>query len=79
MFWNLRLLKPGDLVTVKPAGVTFAVTAVTQVAKTSFPTSDVYGPTPGPELRLVTCGGTFDSATGHYLSNLIVYATAVKA
>ena len=79
VFWNLRLLKPGDLVTVKPAGVTFAVTAVTQVAKTSFPTSDVYGPTPGPELRLVTCGGTFDSATGHYLSNLIVYATEVTA
>jgi sortase (surface protein transpeptidase) len=79
VFWNLRLLKPGDTVTVDPSGVTFAVTAVTQVAKTSFPTSEVYGPTPGPELRLVTCGGTFDSATGHYLSNLIVYATEVKA
>jgi sortase (surface protein transpeptidase) len=79
VFWNLRLLKPGDAVTVEPAGVTFRVTAVTQVAKASFPTSAVYGPTPGPELRLVTCGGTFDPATGHYLSNLIVYATEVTA
>lgn len=79
VFWNLRLLKPGDTVTVEPAGVTFAVTAVAQVTKTSFPTSAVYGPTSRPELRLVTCGGTFDAATGHYLSNLIVYATEVKA
>jgi sortase (surface protein transpeptidase) len=76
-FWNLRLLRPGDKVTVEPAGVTFSVTAVTQVAKASFPTAQVYGPSPGPELRLVTCGGTFDSATGHYESNLIVYAREI--
>jgi hypothetical protein len=25
----------------------------------------------------VTCGGTFDYATGHYLSNVIVFAVAV--
>lgn len=79
VFWKLRLLKPGDAVTVEPTGVTFTVTAVTQVAKATFPTSEVYGQTPGPELRLVTCGGTFDPATGHYLSNLIVYATEAKA
>jgi hypothetical protein len=63
----------------RPDRVIVTVTAVTQVTKTSFPTSKVYGPTSRPELRLVTCGGTFDSATGHYLSNLIVYATEVKA
>jgi hypothetical protein len=38
-------------------------------------TRDIYGPTPDPELRLITCGGTFDYATGHYLSNTIIYAT----
>lgn len=74
VFWNLRLLKPGDTVTVDPAGVVFTVTAVTQTAKSSFPTAEVYGSTADPELRLVTCGGTFDPATGHYLSNVIVYA-----
>ena len=25
--------------------------------------------------RLVTCGGTFDATSGHYRSNIIVYAT----
>ena len=26
----------------------------------------------------MTCGGTFDYATGHYLSNVIVFAIAVR-
>jgi len=29
-------------------------------------------------LRLITCGGVFDSATGHYLNNVIVYAHLVS-
>jgi hypothetical protein len=33
---------------------------------------------PDAELRLVTCGGTFDFATHHYLSNVIAYATLVR-
>ena len=28
-----------------------------------------------PKLALVTCGGPFDAATGHYLDNVIVWAT----
>jgi sortase (surface protein transpeptidase) len=79
VFWNLRLLKPGDTVKVEPAGVTFTVTSVTQFTKSAFPTTKVYGPAPGPELRLITCGGTFDYATGHYLSNVIVYARETTA
>lgn len=74
VFWNLRLLKPGDEVETEPGNLRFTVTAVTQVSKQAFPAAAVYGPTPDPELRLVTCGGTFDSAAGRYLSNVIVYA-----
>lgn len=75
VFWKLRNLKPGDQVTIDPAHVTFTVTRVTQVSKSAFPTQSVYGATTDPELRLVTCGGAFDTDTGHYLSNVIVYAT----
>ena len=39
-----------------------------------FPTAMVYGPVPDAELRLITCGGTFDYARGSYLSNVVVYA-----
>lgn len=74
VFWNLRLLKPGDTVVTEPGNLRFTVTRVSQVGKQAFPTDAVYGPTPDPELRLVTCGGTFDATTGHYLSDVIVYA-----
>jgi hypothetical protein len=37
----------------------------------------VYGPTTTPELRLITCGGPFDDATGHYLDNVVVFARLV--
>ena len=48
-----------------------------QVPKTAFPTASVYGKLPYAGLRLVTCGGVFDPATGHYLSDVIVYAHLV--
>ena len=37
-------------------------------------TGEVYGPTTGPELRLITCGGAFDRAAGSYLDNVVVWA-----
>jgi hypothetical protein len=43
--------------------------------KQRFPTDAVYYPTLTPALRLVTCGGEFDPANGHYKSNIIVFAT----
>jgi sortase (surface protein transpeptidase) len=81
VFFRLRLLRPGDRVYVRRAGgslAVFEVTAVHSYLKTRFPTQAVYGPVPAAELRLITCGGTFDYATGHYLSNVIVYASLVQ-
>jgi hypothetical protein len=80
VFFRLRLLRPGDLILVRRADgslAAFGVYAVRTQAKVRFPTAAVYGPTPAAELRLITCGGTFDPATGHYLSNVIVFAVAV--
>jgi len=35
----------------------------------------VYGDTTQrSELRLITCGGEFDSGTGHYVDNVVAYA-----
>ncbi len=80
IFARLGELKPGDEVKVTRADgqvLTFEVTAVEQYAKDAFPTDKVYGATDGPELRLVTCGGAFDGATGHYTDNLVAYAELV--
>ena len=81
VFFRLRLLHPGSRVYVRRADGTLAVFEVTSVRsypKSRFPTRAVYGPVPDAELRLITCGGAFDDATGHYLSNVIVYATLVQ-
>ncbi len=78
IFFRLGQLSAGDPVYIRRsdgATVEFRVTAVQSYLKDHFPTRAVYGPTPDAELRLITCGGAFDSATGHYLSNIVVYAT----
>ena len=80
-FW-LRTLRPGQRIYVGRADGTMAVFIVTSVrmyAKDQFPTTAVYGPVPDAELRLITCGGTFDEALGRYLSNVVVYARLADA
>jgi LPXTG-site transpeptidase (sortase) family protein len=81
IFFRLSQLQPGDRAYVRRADGTLAIFEVTQVrsyAKDDFPTVAVYGPVPDPELRLITCGGTFDYSTRSYLSNTVVYAKEVS-
>jgi sortase (surface protein transpeptidase) len=81
VFYRLIKLTRGDKIYVKRADgtlVEFRVTSVQTYLKDRFPTEDVYGPVPDAELRLITCGGAFDTATRHYLSNIVVYATEVS-
>jgi sortase (surface protein transpeptidase) len=80
VFYRLAELTAGDKVYVNRADGTmaeFRVTSVQTYLKDRFPTEDVYGPVPDAELRLITCGGAFDAATRHYLSNIVVYAAEV--
>ena len=77
LFARLHEVAAGSAVTVTRADgqvVPFTVYRVERYAKAEFPTQEVYGNTPGPELRLVTCGGDFDQATGHYRDNIVVFA-----
>jgi sortase (surface protein transpeptidase) len=78
VFYRLRELRRGDRVEVVRAGgsrVAFTVQRVEQYPKRRFPTAEVYYPTLEPMLRLVTCGGAFNTATGHYTDNVIVFAS----
>jgi sortase (surface protein transpeptidase) len=78
VFYRLRELRPGDQLTVTRAdgsAVRFVVQRIQQYPKDRFPTDDVYYPTLRSTLRLITCGGQFDPADGHYKSNIIVFAT----
>jgi len=82
VFFDLRYLRPGDRIYVALADgnvAAFAVDGLQKAAKTAFPTAAVYGSTSYPELRLITCGGPFDTETGHYLDNIIVYAHMIDS
>jgi sortase (surface protein transpeptidase) len=77
VFYQLATLKAGAEVLVDRADgstVRFRVSGRIQVAKSRFPAARVYGPTGSPSLRLVTCGGSFDTHTGHYRDNVVVTA-----
>lgn len=80
VFYRLRELQPGDRVTIDRVDgsvVVFEVYGQETVSKDAFPTERVYGPTEGPELRLVTCGGRFDEQARRYNDNVVVYAKQV--
>jgi len=80
VFFQLRKLVAGDQVDVGLAdGVTtvFQVTSVAVYSKQAFPDQQVYGSHGYSALQLITCGGVFDSQTGHYLSNIVVYSSLV--
>jgi Sortase domain len=77
VFYRLHELRRGDeVVVVRRDGsrARFTVLGSERYPKDEFPTARVYGRTDGPTLRLITCGGGFDSSTGHYVDNTIVYA-----
>jgi Sortase domain len=82
VFYRLRELRRGNLISVGRADgsvVRFRVEGLERWPKVGFPTGRVFGRTPVATLRLVTCSGTFDQATGHYVDNTIVYAARVGA
>ncbi|MFY0408177.1 class F sortase [Solicola sp. PLA-1-18] len=79
VFADLGDLEAGQEIDVTRAGGVverFAVRSVTEVEKKEFPTDQVYGPTPGPELRIITCGGEYDQEQG-WKGNVLVFATPV--
>ena len=76
VFADLRKLTPGTDINVSRADGTTAVFTVdhgAQYSKNNFPTLEVYGNTPGAELRLITCDG-YDPATGLFDDNYVIYA-----
>lgn len=82
VFYNLGALQPGEEIDVTRSDGTvavFTISGVRQYPKDSFPTSTVYGNTSFAALRLITCGGAFDNATGHYLNNTVVFAALASS
>jgi sortase (surface protein transpeptidase) len=82
VFYRLRALRRGDrigITLVNGEKLRFVVTSSRDVSKRHFPSALVYRRTKRSTLRLVTCGGRFDTSTGHYVNNHIVFAWLVGA
>jgi hypothetical protein len=83
VFYRLGALKAGATVSVgRRDGTTarFVVDKVAAYPKAQFPTTQVYGNTTSrAELRLITCGGSFDDRSGHYIDNVVAFAHLVSA
>lgn len=79
VFFRLGELRKNDKIMIKRkdgSTATFAVDGVKAYPKKKFPTDLVYGPNEKVGLRLVTCGGDFDSNAHSYVDNVIVFASA---
>lgn len=79
VFHRLRELRAGAAVSVVVSDgrtVRYTATHTERHRKERFPTAAVYGPTPEPALRLITCGGTYDRDGTGYRDNIIVFAVA---
>jgi sortase (surface protein transpeptidase) len=79
VFARLKELKPGAEIRVTDQGgatYTFAMQRMKQTPKDELPKQEIWGETDGPTLRLITCGGSFDHATGHYRDNVTIFADA---
>lgn len=77
IFHRLVQVREGNEILVRRTDgstAVFTVSRVQQVPKAQFPTEAVYGDADGPELRVITCGGSFDAARQSYRDNIIVYA-----
>jgi hypothetical protein len=78
VFWRLRELAPGDTIRITrqdSSVATFKVDAVRQFPQDNFPTDLVYGKINYAGVRLITCGGVFNSDTHHYSDNIVVFGS----
>ncbi len=76
VFYGLGALSKGNSIEVlRSDGRTavFEVYGVEVFAKDNFPGTRVYGSTGVPELRVITCGGTFSRDSG-YSGNVVAFA-----
>ena len=78
VFFRLGELVRGDRISVTRADGSiawFTVQTIGRYSKVDFPTERVYANLDHAGLRLITCGGEFDGASGHYEDNIIVFAS----
>jgi sortase (surface protein transpeptidase) len=82
VFFYLKDLQPGQMIHITRQDGTrasFKVDNVELFDQNAFPTDAVYGNIDHAGLRLITCGGVYNTLTGRYSHNTVVYASYVPS
>jgi hypothetical protein len=80
-FFKLSSMEPGDPITLAGADGQdrkFEVVGRERYRKTRIPLDKYFARDGAPRLTLITCGGPFDSRTGHYRDNIVITAKPVS-
>ena len=81
VFDRLRELRVGQTITIRledGSTVRYVADSMIRVPKSHFPTNRVYAQTKQPTLRLITCAGEMNAATGYHQYNYIVFASLAR-
>jgi len=81
VLYNLKNLKPGDTVTIgldNGQHCTYRINRLAEYGKHNVPFNDVWGPTPDPQIRVVSCGGRYIGPPDYYEDNLNGLGTLVS-
>ena len=81
VFWNLKDLNPGDEIQVRlddGTVYTYKVNFKQQYDAATAPVEEIVGPTPNETVTLITCSGTFSSASHQYDKRLVIRAERVS-
>jgi LPXTG-site transpeptidase (sortase) family protein len=81
VFWNLKDLEPGDIIDIRLEDGTlyrYAVNFKQQYDSATAPVAEIVGATPKESVTLITCSGTFSSATHQYDKRLVVRAERIQ-
>ncbi len=82
VFYTINQLAAGDEIAVTGADgdiYRYGVEWVRDYDAATAPVEEIVGQAAGDVLTLITCGGTFDFATGEYLRRTVVRATLIEA
>lgn len=77
VFYDLKLLEPGDVVYVARSDGSeqaFQVEESVTYLKSELPLESIFSREGPPVLTLITCGGDLNSSTRRFNSNVVVYA-----
>jgi sortase A len=81
LFFDLKKLKPGDIILVTDSlgrQLTFVVSLLKTYERESSPLEEIFGTASKPQLNLITCAGKYDRRIHESEKRLVVYSELLE-